>query len=230
MVSIIRNIKRLFRIFISWFLAYGILSLIGAALCISERGLFIHGLFWVVKIVLPLAVAFVALSMQFYNEAVEDGELEEILSTTSPLFRRSTTSTAQGTKSIVSNLQSCEPEEPEYMDAEFTVDEILTKVAGTSFNNSDGSSRQKILSRCRSGDRIELKYYRYKGEPAYAVHTHWGRIGNLPAEDARALYNMPKNYCVSGVITKVTGGRLGKYYGCNIQLTIYETRKIRIYT
>ena len=223
-----RYIKRVVRVVVGGCLGYLFAQLLCFLLNLLDPGWLIIALMYILKVAMPLLSAFWALATQFYNEAVEDGELEEILSKTPPLFGKSTSNTPSAEEVTVSTVQSDKIKTQEYIDVELTVDEILTKVAGVSFSNSDGSSRQAILSRCESGDRIELEYYEYNDDPAYAVYTYWGQIGNLSAEDAWHLYNMPDNYSVSGVITKVTGGSSGRYYGCNIRLTVFETRHVPI--
>lgn len=97
-----------------------------------------------------------------------------------------------------------------------------TKVRGVTFDNADGSSRQRIISRCNSGDEIALQYFEYKGEPAYAVLTRHGQIGNLSADQARIINQDYDGCIVEGTINKITGGYDGLDFGCNIHLTFYR--------
>lgn len=100
----------------------------------------------------------------------------------------------------------------------------ITKVAGVSFKNKNNTSRQKILSKCRSGDFVNLEFFRYNGEPAYAVHTIHGQIGNLPADKAHELFTQYSDYQILCEIHEITGGNNGEYYGCNLILRIYQKK------
>ena len=110
-----------------------------------------------------------------------------------------------------------------FLETHEPIRKIRTKVAGTTFRNDDGSSRQEILALCHDGDMLDLEYFTYQGEPAYKVFSRYGQIGNLPAEDAMFVDSVYGEYVTSAVISKVTGGN-GYYYGCNILLTIYAKK------
>lgn len=110
----------------------------------------------------------------------------------------------------------------EFLSSHTEIREIRTKVAGVSFNNENGSSRQELLSLCEAGQAIELIPFRYKGDPAYRVITQYGQIGNLRADDAALLDDIYRGCVIVGTISKVTGGANGQYYGCNIILKIYQ--------
>lgn len=102
---------------------------------------------------------------------------------------------------------------------------IHTKVAGVTFKNHDGSSRQEILSVCSEIDRITLDYFTYRGKAAYAVLTKHGQIGNLPAELAKRISAEYSDCVVTGDICEITGGDDGYYYGCEISITIYRKKE-----
>lgn len=108
-----------------------------------------------------------------------------------------------------------------FMQQYTVIDEIRTKVAGVTYRNNDGSNRQSILALCHTGDDIFLRYYEYQRSPAYEVQTEYGPIGNLPKERAWELGQYGDDIYVTGKILAVTGGDKGKYFGCNIILTIY---------
>ena len=60
---------------------------------------------------------------------------------------------------------------------------IVTAIAGVTFNNDDGSSRQAILKdiKARGGDaEVELEEFEYKGKPAVRVLIDGEQIGNIP--------------------------------------------------
>lgn len=103
------------------------------------------------------------------------------------------------------------------------LDEIYTKVVGVTYPNDDGSSRQSNLAKCRKGDYIILESFRYQGEPAYAVITEHGQIGNLSASLAKKLETeYGDDIIFSSTISEVTGGYDGLYLGCNILIKIHQ--------
>lgn len=59
-----------------------------------------------------------------------------------------------------------------------------TNLAGVTFNNEDGSSRQKLLKKYYDngvkGANLELKEFDYKGKPAVAVLLDGQCVGNIP--------------------------------------------------
>lgn len=62
---------------------------------------------------------------------------------------------------------------------------VECKVAGVTYNNDDGSSRQRILAKAMNAedDGVTLKRYTYKGQDA--IHVLWNGqcVGNVPAQD-----------------------------------------------
>lgn len=101
-------------------------------------------------------------------------------------------------------------------------EELRTKVVGVTHANQDGTSRQPIIARCHSGDPVYLHFYRYKGDPAYAVYTDGGQIGNLSAELAEYLYTRyGENAFFHAGIINITGGYSGRYFGCNLDIRVY---------
>lgn len=104
------------------------------------------------------------------------------------------------------------------------VREIYTKVVGVTFRDNESADRQTILSRCSNSDEISLEPYIYDGEPAYAVWTRHGRIGSLSKADAATISTLYADCVTLASIRKITGGGVGKYYGCNIVLTVYARK------
>lgn len=60
------------------------------------------------------------------------------------------------------------------------------KVAGVTFNNKDGSSRQELLRKFDAIDEVavSLLEHTYKGEPAFHVLVDGEIIGNIPKDKA----------------------------------------------
>lgn len=65
-----------------------------------------------------------------------------------------------------------------------THDNLFTKVAGVTFKNADGSSRQANLKDLEvSGvNNVQLVQFEYQGEPALRVVVDGMEIGNVPAD------------------------------------------------
>jgi len=60
---------------------------------------------------------------------------------------------------------------------------IVTALAGVTFNNDDGTSRQKLLKDLKArGDEaeVELEEFEYKGKPAVRVLIDGDCVGNIP--------------------------------------------------
>lgn len=119
---------------------------------------------------------------------------------------------------------AAEAEWQRFLDQNRLVRTIYTNVAGVTFRNSDGSSRQENLSYCISGGPVEFKHFTYQGAPAYAVFCGGLQIGNLPADLARDLYELDDSYTFIGDIDEVTGGDDGLKYGCNLRIELYKQK------
>lgn len=109
-----------------------------------------------------------------------------------------------------------------FLEENVVVREIHTKVAGVTFRNEDGSSRQKILADICPGEAVAFEHFTYQGAPAYSVSCCGRQIGNLPADLARDLYELPDDYTFVGEVHQITGGYDGLAYGCNLLLTLYR--------
>lgn len=60
---------------------------------------------------------------------------------------------------------------------------IIVPIAGVTFDNEDGTSRQRLLKdlKVRGGDaHLELEEYEFKGKPAIRVMVDGDCIGNIP--------------------------------------------------
>ena len=65
----------------------------------------------------------------------------------------------------------------------------IIRVAGVTFNNDDGTSRQKILAKCLANGKTKAKFskYNFDGEKAIRVVTEYGQIGNIPREEIQYI-------------------------------------------
>ena len=121
-------------------------------------------------------------------------------------------------------IAAAEAEWQQFLDENQLIRIIHTKVAGVTFRNSDGSSRQENLSYCISGGNVEFEHFTYQGAPAYSVSCGGLQIGNLPADLARDLYELDDSYTFVGEIDEVTGGEDGLKYGCNLRIELYRQK------
>lgn len=90
----------------------------------------------------------------------------------------------------------------------------FSAVAGESFENYDGSSRQKILKRCVAGETIELvheKGNRYDRWAVQVLRENGEQIGYLPSEQSEEFMQRMQSGCgyIAGLI-EVTGGTFDK--------------------
>jgi hypothetical protein len=102
-------------------------------------------------------------------------------------------------------------------------DIIHTKVAGVTFQNDDGTSRQAIVKSLRPGEQLFLRHVPIPGHPeAIQVITYQGRqVGHLSSEMAPKVLKWFKNYAVYVYVTGITGGTWDKpTRGCNIVLQL----------
>lgn len=99
---------------------------------------------------------------------------------------------------------------------------ISTHVVGTSFLNDDGSSRRNNLTFCYVGKKLEIRPFTYQGDPAYAVFTDDGQIGNLPATTAQEISEYGDDLIVTGEISQRLTDEYGDAYSCRVNLTIYR--------
>lgn len=70
---------------------------------------------------------------------------------------------------------------------------IITKIAGVTFKNDDGSSRQKYLREIfANGDsgQVSFETYDYQGEPAIHVLFNGMCVGNIPKYDVQEVLDV----------------------------------------
>lgn len=107
---------------------------------------------------------------------------------------------------------------------------IFSKVVGVSFDNDDGSSRQKnIIKYIKEDDELFLKGYKYNGKAAIAVYAKENQpstqIGNISSDLTIDILELSPSTDIELRVKNVTGGTQGKeYYGVNIE--IFTTEKL----
>lgn len=99
---------------------------------------------------------------------------------------------------------------------------VRTKVSGVSYSNSDGTSRQAILKRVRSGDALRVERAAApSGGAMYMLRHELGYIGSVKGSVLQKIQAMCPQGCISVRVTQVTGGTEDKTtLGCNIELYV----------
>lgn len=99
-----------------------------------------------------------------------------------------------------------------------------TKVAGVTFKNDDGTSRQDIIRTLSVGSDVVFRPVEIKGHPeAIAVYSNTGKqIGFLNAYLAEEMRDRYAQNPMSVVISSISGGEDDKSLGCNLHIVIYE--------
>jgi len=101
---------------------------------------------------------------------------------------------------------------------------IDAKVVGITFKNNDGTDRQEILSYVCTGDPVTIKYYEFRGEPAYSVNTEDGdQIGNLSKELAADICMKYKECAFDAHISDMYDFDDGAKTGCRVSIDVYES-------
>lgn len=102
-----------------------------------------------------------------------------------------------------------------FTDTDFRSDEYKIKVVGVTYNNEDGTSRQKILQAIKAkeppfnGDiHYSLFVYTYRDSPAVAVLANGMMIGNVPIEHVAFVVENIRN--IEAVSVAVYGGGVKK--------------------
>lgn len=111
---------------------------------------------------------------------------------------------------------------------------VTFRVAGTSYDNEDGESRQEILRHLKFGDApwadgpedltAELEETEYNGETAFAVMVNGYQVGNVPRANIRQVITAREHVATCYVSSvRILGGGTdsdGKQlnYGCEITL------------
>lgn len=111
---------------------------------------------------------------------------------------------------------------------------ITFRVAGTTFDNDDGTSRQEILRHLKFGDapwadgpedlNAELEETEYNGETAFAVLINGYQVGNVPRANIPQVITAREHVATCYVSSvRILGGGTGSdgrdlNYGCEITL------------
>lgn len=111
---------------------------------------------------------------------------------------------------------------------------ITFRVAGTTFDNDDGTSRQEILRHLKFGDEpwadgpedlnAELEETEYNGETAFAVLINGYQVGNVPRANIPQVITAREHVATCYVSSvRILGGGTGSdgkplSYGCEITL------------
>lgn len=108
---------------------------------------------------------------------------------------------------------------------------VKIKVAGVSFKNEKGASRQTILRKINFHDspfneyiELELRPYDYEGSTAYGVYANNLQIGNIPADKVQFVSDNWEHIDSISAINVYGGGRNAEgyaiSYGCEITLKL----------
>lgn len=90
----------------------------------------------------------------------------------------------------------------------------FAKVSGVTFPNDDGSERQAIIRRCKTGEQLVLKHDSYNKYSIFATAVYRlnrEQLGHVPEYLAERIVNeIEDGFNAIGVLTEVTGGTFDK--------------------
>ena len=113
---------------------------------------------------------------------------------------------------------------------------FFTKIAGVTFRNPDGSSRQRIIKECRVGEALLLIREPDNPIDKFAVKVvrgngqQLGYLGrNIAREGDRSgiAYRMDRGDKYLCRISDITGGGAGLSYGVNIEIREADEAEVR---
>lgn len=135
-----------------------------------------------------------------------------------------------------SNVATPQPAPPVETPSTTAYEFVSAKIAGVTFNNDDGESRQTYLSLIRfkrppfSGSlHISLKQYDFCGDIAYAVFVNDFQIGNIPKSQIAYIHeNFDRIFDIPKI--KVYGGGQNKAgqdidFGAEITIRLYKDKE-----
>ena len=110
---------------------------------------------------------------------------------------------------------------------------IRTKVAGVTFDNDNGTSRQETIRKfCHSGDWLDVRPEPQNPHSRNApglwvrgglIFRAWHKVGYVPQEDADQLRVRLDQGCrLTSRISEVVGGEDGLSYGLRIEIFVHE--------
>lgn len=106
------------------------------------------------------------------------------------------------------------------------LESITFRVAGVTFNNDDGTSRQRYISKFDSFERLFLVPFEHEGSPAfYVVDCYDHCIGTLPKEYIGEVLEHQKQghdmkLCVSEILGKDEDGHRISGYNLGVEASI----------
>lgn len=113
------------------------------------------------------------------------------------------------------------------------------KIAGTSFDNSDGSKRQEIIKKCSMGESVDLKrdYDNEHDKYAIAVFRKTGeQLGFIPREDFYYGYSISNSSIaehidlgddVNAQIIKIVNVNNSEYFTATLEIVIISKQPFR---
>ena len=100
-----------------------------------------------------------------------------------------------------------------------------TKVAGVTFKNDDGTSRQHLIKKLSVNKELKLVPYKYENRDAVYVETIDNKIlGNIPKENTVEVCNKLKN----NLIKKVSVHKIDSFINENNKKVYYLIIKLYI--
>lgn len=79
----------------------------------------------------------------------------------------------------------------------------VIKATGVTFDNEDGSNRQKLISSLNVGELVNLSPYKYNGEDAvYILNSKNKILGNIPIEYATEITSKLSNNIIEKTIVE----------------------------
>lgn len=101
----------------------------------------------------------------------------------------------------------------------------ILKVAGVTFKNSDGSSRQKLISKLKPGEPLYLAPYIFENRDAiYVKNMNNFILGNIPARYTKEI----KNKLSKKVIASVSVEEVDSFRNENNKKVYFFTIKLLI--
>jgi hypothetical protein len=118
-----------------------------------------------------------------------------------------------GIQSVSVRLSDILPPELAHLEVE---DHYVVRVAGVSHLNDDGSSRQKILARCKVPEMLELRRqpnHRHDKNAIQVLRQNGEMLGFIPKNEARLMApEMDKGRRYVALLTTLDGGHGEKRY------------------
>lgn len=79
----------------------------------------------------------------------------------------------------------------------------VLKVVGVTYNNNNGTSRQKLISHLKHNEPIKLSLYKYEGQDAiYVLNNDNQILGNIPLENTTEIRNKMKANRIQKIIVE----------------------------